>query len=485
LAFALASDFLRPSVIPTTLTRLAAATALATLVVRPAAAQQLTIGPVLPASSPFRGGVPQGSPTSEPVFISIGDAIRRALEHNLGVLEAEERIERARGARALSLSELLPQVNGNVSESRRKTNLEAFGFPLRGEFPRIVGPFNVFDARVFVSQSLVDLAAVRNNRAESHNLAAARHEYRSAQDLVMLVAANLYLEALAATARVDTARAQFETAQALYSQAQDLRTSGLVAGLDVIRAEVRLSSDRQRVTIANNDLQKGKLQLARVIGLPVGQEFMLSPQLPLNVPFADMTLDQALERAYRQRPDYLAAQERVRAAEVSLQAVRSERLPAVRLNADYGAIGLEVGSALPTFNVTAAVSVPIFEGGRIEGRALRAQADLKQRQAEAEDLRAGLYYDVRTALLDLQATDEQLQTASRTRDLAAQQLTQSRDRFAAGVASNVEVIQAQEAVTLAAEQYISALYGFNIAKAMLAESVGSGPADVERLLNGQ
>jgi len=472
-------------VIPTTFTRLVAATALAALIVSPAAAQQLTIGPVLPASSPFRGGVPQGERTAEPVFVAIGDAIRRALEHNLGVLEAEERVDRARGARALSFSELLPHVNANVSESRRKSNLEAFGFPLRGEFPRIVGPFNVFDARVFVSQSLVDLAARRNNRAESHNLAAARHEYRSAQDLVMLVTANLYLEALASTARLDTARAQFDTAQALYSQAQDLRTSGLVAGLDVIRAEVRLSSDRQRVTIANNDLQKAKLQLARVIGLPVGQEFTLSPQLSLAVPAPDMTLDQALERAYRQRPDYLAAQERVRAAEVSLQAVRSERLPAVRLNADYGAIGLEVSSALSTFNVTAAVSVPIFEGGKIDARMVRAEADLKQRRAEAEDMRAELYYDVRTAFLDLEATNEQLQTATRSRELAAQQLTQSRDRFAAGVASNVEVIQAQEAVTLAAEQYIAALYGFNIAKAMLAESVGTGPDAVEQFLRGQ
>jgi outer membrane protein TolC len=198
-----------------------------------------------------------------------------------------------------------------------------------------------------------------------------------------------------------------------------------------------------------------------------------------------MTLEQALEKAYRERPEYLAAQERVRAAELSLQAIRSERLPALRLNADYGTIGLEAASALPTFNLTAAVSVPIFEGGRVEGRAIRADAELKQRRAEVEDMRAEVYYDVRTAFLDLQATSEELQTTTRARELAAQQLTQSRDRFAAGVASNVEVIQAQEAVTLAAEQYIAALYGFNIAKALLARSVGGGPEDVVRFLSGQ
>src|SRR5262245_57840608 len=346
------------------------------------------------------GGVPQGPATPQPVFISIGDAIQRALAYNLGVLEAEERVDRAQGARRLALSERLPHLSASVSESRRTFNLQAFGFPLQPGIPRLIGPFNVFDARLFLSQSVVSKSVMKTQDAETHSLTAAGHEYRSARDLVMLVAANLYLETLASAARVDTARAQLQTAQALHTQAQDLRRSGIIAGLDVIRAEVRLSSDRQRATAANNEFQKAKLQLARVIGLPIGQEFTLSAQLPMAVPFPDMKLDEALARAYRERPDYLATQERVRAAEFSLQAVKGERLPAVSVNADYGRIGLEVNSALPTFNITAAVSVPVFDGGRIESRTIRAEADLKQRRAEAEDKRAEVYYDVRMAFLD-------------------------------------------------------------------------------------
>jgi outer membrane protein TolC len=468
-----------------TFVRLAAATVLAAVIACPAAAQYLPVSPSLPATSPFMGGVPQGQATPQAVFISIGDAIQRALAYNLGVLEAEERVDRAHGARWIALSDRLPHLSASMSESRRTFNLEAFGFPLQAGFPRLIGPFNVFDARVFLSQSVFDRSVMKNHDAESHNLSAARHEYRSARDLVMLVAANLYLEVLASAARVETARAQLATAQALHTQAQDLRQNGLVAGLDVVRAEVRVTGDRQRVTAANNELQKAKLQLARVIGLPIGQEFTLSAQLPTAIPIPDITLPRALDNAYRERPDYLAAQERVRAAELLLEAVKGARLPAVSLNADYGAIGLDVSSALATFNVTASVSVPIFDGGRIEGRTIRAEAELKQRRAEAEDKRAEVYYDVRTAFLDLEATSEELQTATRSRELAARQLTQSRDRFAAGVASNVEVIQAQEAVTLAEEQYISALYGFNIAKALLARSVGLGPEEVERLLRGK
>ena len=197
-----------------------------------------------------------------------------------------------------------------------------------------------------------------------------------------------------------------------------------------------------------------------------------------------MTVEQAVERAYRTRPDYLAALERVRAAEDRRQAVVSDALPSVQVTADYGAIGLTPASARSTFTVTGAVNVPIFQGGRRQGRLLEADADLRARRAEAEDLHAEVYYDVRTAFLDLQALGEQLQVATRARELANQQLTQSRDRFAAGVASNIEVVQAQEAVALASEQYIGALYGFSVAKGVLAQSLGTAEESVQKYLGG-
>ena len=432
---------------------------------------------------PFRGGVPSGTATAETLRLSVLDVISRALEHNLGVLQAEERVERSRGSRRVALSALLPNVSGRLSEVRQKTNLEAFGFPLGDDFPRVVGPFNVFDARVALSQSVFDWQALNEARAEGHRLDAERHSYRGARDLVVLVAANLYLQTIAAAAQADSVRAQLETAQALLRQAQDLRAGGIVAGIDVIRADVRAATERQRATLAENDFQKSKLQLARVIGLPIGQPFELEPLVP-DVPVPDMTLEEALERAYRDRPDYLAAQARVRAAEAERRAAQGELLPSVRLTADYGAIGLTPGSALPTFGISGAVSVPLFQGGRAQGHMLEAAAELRDRQAEAEDLRAEIYYDVRSAFLDLRATDEALQTATRSRELAALQLTQARDRFAAGVANNLEVVQAQEAVALAGEQYIAALYGYNVTKAVLARSLGDAEAAVKRYLGG-
>ena len=448
------------------------------LVAVPASAQSRAIPP--PA---FLGGVPSGTPNADPLALTILDAINRGLQHNMGLLNAEEAVGRAKGGRLTALADLLPNVNGRVSETRQVINLAAFGFPLPAGIPSIVGPFNIFDARVNLSQSIFDVRAMNDARAESHNLAAAEYSVKSARDVVVLVTANLYLQALAASARAESARAQMQSAEAIFQQASNMKESGLVAGIDVLRADVQLSTERQRLTAARNDFEKTKLQLARVIGLPLGQTFTLTDELPY-VPVPDMTLEAALDQAYKTRPDYLGALERVRAAEADRRAIVGELLPSVRVNADYGAIGHTPGEAHGTYALVGSVTVPIFNGGRTVGRLTEADADLRSRRAEAEDLKASIYYDVKTAFLELQASSEQLQVATRSRDLASQQLVQARDRFAAGVTNNLEVVQAQVAVAEASEQYIAALYTFNVAKALLARGLGIAETATRQLLGG-
>jgi outer membrane protein TolC len=437
----------------------------------------------LSPSSPFLGSVPTDTATPGTITLSVGEAIGRALEHNLGLLQAEHSTMQAAGARWQALSDLLPNVSGRVAETRQLLNLAAFGFPLPAGFPSIVGPFNVFDARVYLTQSVFDAKAINDLKAERHNVAAADYSYKSARDLVVLVSANAYLQALAAAARADSAQAQMRTAEALFNRTNDLKTAGLVAGIDVLRSQLQFSTARQRNTAAQNDAEKGKLQLARVVGLPTGQAFTLVEELP-NIPSPDLTLEQAYDRALKARPDYQAALERVQAAEASQKAARGESLPTVHINADYGDLGLSPSDSHSTYSVTGAVSVPIFEGGKRKGRLLAADATLRSRRAEAADMKAAVYYEVRSAFLDLRATEEQLQVATQARELAAQQLTQASDRLAAGVANNLEVVQAQEAVSLASEQYIGALYGFNIAKAVLARGLGVAEEAARQYIGG-
>jgi len=436
-----------------------------------------------PPSTPFLGGIPSGTATGDSLPLSIADALARALEYNLGALLADTGVTRARGARLRALSDLLPNVTGRVSETRQQLNLAAYGFPLPAGIPSIVGPFNLFDARVYLSQSIFDLKAINDVRAESHNVAAARYDYKGARDLVVLVTVDAYAQALAAAARVDSARSQLDTSQALHTQAMDMKQAGLVAGIDVLRAEVQLDTNRQTVTAAQATLEKAKLQLARLIGLPIGQTFTLSDQIS-EAAVPDMTLEQALDRAYRTRGDYLAALERVRAAEASRQAAVGETLPAVRVTANYGDLGHSITESHSTFSVTGAVDIPIFQGGKSRGRLLEADADVRSRKADADDLKGAIYYEVRAALLDLEAGTEQMRVASRARELAAAQLTQARDRFAAGVSGNIEVVYAQTAVTQANDQFIAALYATNLAKGALVHAVGIAEETARQVFGG-
>ncbi|MGE3341804.1 MAG: TolC family protein [Vicinamibacterales bacterium] len=435
------------------------------------------------ALNPFLGGVAREA-AGAPLSLSLAEALRRGLDRNLGVLLQEQRVRTADGARWRQLSGLLPDVSGLVHETREKVNLAALGFAGFPGIPNIIGPFNVFDARVSLSQPLVDVGAVFEAREGAAALRAERHAYQDARNLVTLVVTNLYLRTVAEASRVDAARAQAETAESLYQLAVDRNSAGVVPRIEVLRADVERKAAVQRRIVVENELARARLALARAIGLPTGQAFSLADQMPY-APAAVVDQASAVEAAYGQRADFLQARARVEAARASLAAARAERLPRLTLDANYGWIGAVPSSAVSTFTVTANVHVPIFAAGRTHARSLESDAELRRRELELEDLRGRIVYDIQTALGDAAAAAEQVDVAQGAVDLADQVLTQAEDRFRAGVAANIEVIQAQEAAVAAREAFISSLYAHNLAKAGLARAIGIGEQDFSRFMEGR
>lgn len=421
--------------------------------------------------TPAQVGVPSPRTAGAPLALSIEDAVARGLRENLGALLQEAAVTSAQGNRWTTLSGLLPTISGRLATARQQINLAAFGFSLPG-VPRIVGPFNVHDARVSVSQALVDVHALYDARAGAAELRAEQHTLRDARALVGLAVRNLYLQAVTSESRVKAARAQVETARTLLGQATDLKSAGVVAGIEVLRAQVQVRTQEQRAIVAENELQKEKLQLARAIGLSLDQPFRLADTMPYT-PVETVPLAAALEQALGARDDYRAATELLRAAESGRKAALGEALPSLQLSADYGSIGRTWGEAQGTFAVVTQLRVPIFDAEHARGRVLEAEALVQRRQAELRDFRARVEYEVRAAFLDLKAAEELLRTAEDAMKLANQELDQTRDRFAAGVTGNIEVVQAQESVATATESYISGLYGYNLAKAALAHAVGT------------
>src|SRR5882724_212091 len=444
------------------------------------------------AASQTQGGNPfSGSVASEAVpgvlRLSLKDAIDRGLRQNLGALLSSEDIRSARGQRWEQLSELLPHVVAAPYVDVSKANLSEVGFSFKAPgltFPTAVGPFSYFDARVNVTQSLFDWKSISNARAAGQSLKSAQYSYKDARDLVVLAVGYTYLQAIADEARIETADAQVKTAQALYDQATDQVNAGTSPAIDGLRAKVELQTRQQQLIQSRNGFAIQKLTVARAIGLASGQEFELTDQA-LYQPFESISLEECLRRAYASRSDYQAAMAEVRAAEFSRHAAVAGYFPSLSFNSDIGPAGAHPSTATQVFDVRGTLSIPIFQGGSVHGAVLQADARLTQSRERLASLRGQIDAEVRTALLNLQSSAEQVEVARNNIDLAEAALTQSRDRFSAGVADTVEVVQSQETAASAHEQYIGSLYGYNYAKISLARALGTAEAAVKEFFKGK
>ncbi len=444
----------------------------------------LTGSTLVGQQSQFQGSVPSGVPSSTPLALTLHEAIVRGLKTNLGLLISESASEIARGERLRALSALLPQFSGRAGETVEQLNLKTVGFNLNIpgiSIPTIAGPFHYTDVRAYASWTAFDYSALKNYTASQESKRAAQLSELDARDLVVQSTANGYLQIIADASRVEAIRSQVETSQALYDRAVDQQTAGTAAGIDVLRSQVELKQQLQRLLTQTNQFEKDKLTLGRVIGMPASQDFNIVETAPYG-PLGSMTQDEALHTAIQQRPDFQSYKARVRAAEEAVKAARGERYPTAAVTADYGDVGPTLGDSHGTFSVVASAKISVFDGGRIAGDVIRAQSALKQRQDELADLGGQIEYQVRTAFLDIRSAADQVAVSLDNLDLANQTLVQARDRFSAGVSDNVEVVQAQESVATANDALISAFFAHNVAKVALARALGSTEQGIQQFL---
>jgi outer membrane protein TolC len=416
------------------------------------------------------GSVPSGPATNEVLHLTLRDAINMAIRYNLGQIESAENARIARGQRLRALSALLPQVGAGASENVEQFSAATLGIKIP-QVPAVVGPFSFSTAQASASETLFSFESIQRFRAARNAEQAAQLTYSDTLDVITLIVGSAYLQVIQARSRVITHEAQVKNAQALYDQAVDQLQAGTSPKIDVTRSGVQLHTEQYNLSIARNNFAIAKLNLSRAIGLPLGQGFDLADQLPY-AEINPQTVEDALRTAYKSRSDFRAAMSSLKSAQQQHSATRAERYPVFAASGDYGVQGPNFGRLHGAFTFQAGVSVPIFTGGRIKGDITDAEGMLRQRKAEAENLRGQIDYDVRTAFLNLQAATEQVAVARQNVDLATENLARSQERFAAGVTDSVEVVQAQQSLASANDQYISSLYSHNVAKLQLARALG-------------
>ena len=435
------------------------------------------------SQNPYLGGTRAGKVSATPVALSLEDAVNRGLKQNLGSVLATDTITDARGQTWQALSELLPNVVTDTGFGVHQIALKAqIGLSIHG-VPPIVGPFGYFDSRAYLTQSVFDWGSIERVRSSKAQLKSAEFGSKDARELVVLVIVSNYLLAIADQSEVESAISQRDAAKALFQQASDQKTAGLASAVDVLRSQVQLQSREQKLIVARNNLAKQKLVLARAIGLPLAQQF----ELTTHVPYQELTpsgLDEAIQSAYMARADFQAQVNRVRSAELARKAASAERYPSLGAETDYGLSGVNPGSSHGTVDAAATLRIPIFQGGRVHGDVLRADASLTEERQRLEDLRARINQEIRDVYLDLEAAAQEVSVEKSAVALATQTLEQSRDRFSSGVTDNIEVIQAQDALAIASDAYIASLYSYNSAKISLARATGVAESRYSEFLRG-
>lgn len=448
-----------------------------------------TINPSIQTSGPYTGSTLGGAKRPFNGKLSLTEAVARGLEFNLGPVGLNLAVQQAHGQAMVSRSALLPNLNGTLSETLQQTNLKAFGFRISTPFPgvaipSVVGPFNYFDLRAHLTQTVADFTALNNYRSSKETLRANQFFGQDAKDLVVLAVGGAYLQVLAAEARVVSAKAQLDAANALFRQTAQQRAVGLVAQIDVNKNQVQALTQQQRLSTLENDLAKQKINLARLTGLPPNENYALTDQVPFSAAPA-IGEEDAVQQAFLQRADLKAAEAQVSAAERTVAAARAERLPSLSLSADYGAIGINPSQSHGTFSLAGTLKFPIWQGGKTEGDIEQANAALSQRRAELEDTKSKVESDVRNAFLDLEAAASQVGVARQNRDVTQQTLDLTRQRFEAGVTDSVDVSNAQAAVAGAELDYINAVFAHNVAKLGLARATGGANENLPKYLKLQ
>ncbi|MCC7173766.1 MAG: TolC family protein [Bryobacterales bacterium] len=411
--------------------------------------------------------------------LSLKQAVNLALapDGNARVRIAEEAVRQARTRSAQARAALLPNLDASVSEMNQTRNLAAFGIkidlPIPGfRFPELAGPFTVFDARASVSQTVFDFGAIRRYQASKTGIQAAGEESEAARDQVVRSVALLYLAAVHAQVRVDSAEADAALAESLERLAANQKEAGTGTGIEVTRARVQLAQARQRLLLAQSESRQARLELLRTIGLPLETPLRLSGGLEPGPP-AGATPESAAETAFKSRSDWRAQRQREEAARLSYSAVKLERLPSVAGFADYGSIGTGLSNAIPTRTYGVSMRVPVFDGGRRDARRAESRSLYEQEKLRTADLRRQIELETRLALDDLDSSRRQVDVAAEGLAQVQAELEQAERRYKAGVTTSLEVTDAQTRLARARDNHAGALFLYDRARLDLWQAMGT------------
>ena len=433
----------------------------------------LVLGPTLTHAQSTRAqrALPGNAP-AQAMRLTLDQAVGLALKQNttaqIAVLQAAQSEQDKNIARAA----LLPNASLDVMDEGQRVNLQAqFGGHRLTGISEHLGPYQIFSAGPSFGGPVFDLTLWKRYQAARATLNGSRANSLSTREQVILLVVSQYIGTLRAVADVQASQSRVDLAQALYDQAGDLQKEGVGTGIDTLRANVELQNEKQRLIQAQTDRETSLYGLSRLLNLDPRQELELADSLSFfDTPQPEV--EASIEAGLAERQEWKALAAQIKAAEAEKRASQYSRLPSLRFDGNWAYLGSSSSTGIPTYTYTASANMPLFTGGRIHAEIVRADLEIKRLDQQQEDLRNQIALDVKTALLNLQSARNEVQVANLGVQLSKEEVDQARDRFKAGVANNIEVIQAQDSLARANDNQIAALFRFNQSRADLARSMG-------------
>jgi outer membrane protein TolC len=406
-----------------------------------------------------------------PLKLTLRDAVQLALKQNPRVILANLDVAQSGQDRQLARSALLPQVDARATETVTRVNLEAaIGLRFPG-FTQHVGPYGYEQFGASFNAPIFDLTLWKRYHASQSGIDVSRAQETAVREDSVLLVVSQYLGSQRAAADVEAAKSRVDLAQAIYDQAADLQKSGVGTGLDTLRSNVQLQNEKQRLIVAQTQLETSLYGLARLLNLDSRQRVELADTVSFYETPA-VNVDQALDRALQTRPELKRVHSEEQRAQFELEAAGDARLPRIWANGFWAQEGLNSSNVIPVYTYSANIGVPLFTGGRIKAERTKAELQIRQLKQQEQQIRNQIVLDVQTSVAQVASARNQVDVARLGLDLARQEVEQSRDRFQAGVTNSVEVVQAQDGLARASDNQIAALYRYNQARADLEHSVG-------------
>ncbi|MGC8595343.1 MAG: TolC family protein [Candidatus Kryptoniota bacterium] len=389
-----------------------------------------------------------------------------ALKNNPQIKLAEGAFESSESSLMLSRSALLPQISGQASGTK---NAGTFLF---GPIAR-PGAFENYSAGFQAQQLIFDFGkTISRVKASSDIVEASREDLRSVRQDVALNTNIAYFNYLQAVRIAKVQEEALEQAKQHLKRAEAFYHAGTAPQFDVAKAEVDVANSKVNLINAKNQIKISRIQLENVLGKKLPEGAVLKDVL--EVPQAEISTEEALQEAIKNRPSLLASQAMVKASRSLLTSAWTSNFPTISLAGGYKWTGFNLSGPLyNSWNVGVSFSIPIFAGWSIQAGIDQAKANLKSAEASNELAMQQLYLDVQQQEFALEEAKEAIDASQKLVDNAEIALKLAEGRYNSGVGSAIEVTDAELTLSNARIAYIQSLYNYRVAYARLRHAMGT------------